>query len=339
MAAHTPTPYGSWPSPVTTDVVLSSAVNLVEARVSPDKECVGWLEGRPEEKGRNALVVLSLAGGEKEDERVCSSCYIGGFSLAGTRKAALELRRRMFRLLPLFLALSSLAAAQSLPSGAPQCVINCFQTKLSEADYLAPGVGADNIAGLCATETFVAAYRTCLSDHCSGDDQTTGQALAQQICNVGSATASAASSASSVLAGASSSFDSAAAAASSSLASLSASASSALGEAANATASAAESLSSVQASLTSDLGSAAASASSSLQSELSNAASSASSAASGASSSAASAASSASSAAQPTASGSEGQGSEGGDNAAPSLAAGSTSLALLATAFALTLAA
>ncbi|GAA5888938.1 hypothetical protein JCM6882_009687, partial [Rhodosporidiobolus microsporus] len=67
MATHTRTPYGSWPSPVTTDVVLSSAVNLVEARVSPNKDCVGWLEGRPEEKGRNALVVLPLAGGEKEE--------------------------------------------------------------------------------------------------------------------------------------------------------------------------------------------------------------------------------------------------------------------------------
>ncbi|GJN93665.1 hypothetical protein Rhopal_006722-T1 [Rhodotorula paludigena] len=54
-------PWGAWPSPVTTDLVLSSAVVLAEPMVGPNRT-VAWLEGRPEEKGRNALVVQSAQG-------------------------------------------------------------------------------------------------------------------------------------------------------------------------------------------------------------------------------------------------------------------------------------
>ncbi|GAA5974329.1 hypothetical protein JCM11641_006740 [Rhodosporidiobolus odoratus] len=52
------------------------------------------------------------------------------------------------------LALSSLAAAQ-LPSSAPGCVTRCLQAKISEASFLAPGVDGNDLAGLCATSTFV----------------------------------------------------------------------------------------------------------------------------------------------------------------------------------------
>ncbi|GAA5821593.1 hypothetical protein JCM11251_000925 [Rhodosporidiobolus azoricus] len=242
----------------------------------------------------------------------------------------------MFRLLSLpLLALSTLAAAQTLPTNAPQCAVNCFTTKLSEADDLAPGVGAQNIPALCGTETFVQAYSNCINDHCTGSDLSIAQSLVEQVCGASSATASAASSASSALAEASSSLASAAAEASSSIASVAASASSAVQEAANATASLGESFSSVQASITSDLGSAAASASASLASELSNAASSASSAVSGAASSASSVASSASSAAQPTASGSSGQEAQDGGNSASSLIITSAFGLSLFTSFAL----
>lgn len=57
----TAAPWGAWPSPVTTDLVLSSAVVLAEPMVGPNRT-LAWLEGRPEEKGRNALVVQSAQG-------------------------------------------------------------------------------------------------------------------------------------------------------------------------------------------------------------------------------------------------------------------------------------
>ncbi|GAA6009210.1 hypothetical protein JCM10207_004308 [Rhodosporidiobolus poonsookiae] len=72
MATKTTAPYGSWPSPVTPDLVLASTVQLAEPFVSPDGKAVAWLEGRAHEKGRNALVYARLdgAGGEAEKEEV-----------------------------------------------------------------------------------------------------------------------------------------------------------------------------------------------------------------------------------------------------------------------------
>jgi len=43
-------PYGSWPTPVTADVVLESAVRVLELQV--DGHDVYWGEGRPAEEGR-----------------------------------------------------------------------------------------------------------------------------------------------------------------------------------------------------------------------------------------------------------------------------------------------
>ncbi|BGP42736.1 hypothetical protein JCM10450v2_006846 [Rhodotorula kratochvilovae] len=59
MATKT-APYGSWPSPITTDLVLSSAVTLGDLVVSPTSRALAWTEGRPEEKGRNALVFHNI---------------------------------------------------------------------------------------------------------------------------------------------------------------------------------------------------------------------------------------------------------------------------------------
>lgn len=47
-------PYGSWPTPITSEVVVTQAVRLAEVRV--DGEDVVWSEGRPSESGRTALV-------------------------------------------------------------------------------------------------------------------------------------------------------------------------------------------------------------------------------------------------------------------------------------------
>ncbi|GAA6005179.1 hypothetical protein JCM11491_002606 [Sporobolomyces phaffii] len=72
---------------------------------------------------------------------------------------------------PLPLAvLASLALLQStfvsaLPtSEAPTCAIKCFQKKVEEGDYLAPG--AKGLHGLCSMGNWVKAYNNCLEDNC-----------------------------------------------------------------------------------------------------------------------------------------------------------------------------
>ncbi|KAK4699926.1 hypothetical protein P7C70_g6328, partial [Phenoliferia sp. Uapishka_3] len=48
-------PFGSWPSPITTDLVLAESIGLSEVAVSTSGTLL-WLEQRPSEGGRNALV-------------------------------------------------------------------------------------------------------------------------------------------------------------------------------------------------------------------------------------------------------------------------------------------
>ncbi|MCW0215533.1 MAG: S9 family peptidase [Pseudonocardia sp.] len=48
------TPYGAWPTPITSELVLSSAVRLSGVQV--DGDAVVWAEGRPSEGGRTQLV-------------------------------------------------------------------------------------------------------------------------------------------------------------------------------------------------------------------------------------------------------------------------------------------
>jgi dipeptidyl aminopeptidase/acylaminoacyl peptidase len=53
-------PYGQWPSPVTAEMLTQQSAKISEIRACDDS--VFWLESRPSEKGRNALVQLSPAG-------------------------------------------------------------------------------------------------------------------------------------------------------------------------------------------------------------------------------------------------------------------------------------
>ena len=48
-------PFGSWPSPVTTSLALSESIGLSEALPSTRGSLL-WLEQRPSQGGRNALV-------------------------------------------------------------------------------------------------------------------------------------------------------------------------------------------------------------------------------------------------------------------------------------------
>jgi hypothetical protein len=68
-------------------------------------------------------------------------------------------------LLPLFAAVIPLTQAQ-LPASAPRCALNCFQIKIAEAPFLAPGVANSDIAGLCATSTWFRAYQVCMQQNC-----------------------------------------------------------------------------------------------------------------------------------------------------------------------------
>ena len=50
MSTPTIAPYGSWQSPITTDLLLGGSVNLSQPRFDGDD--VYWIEGRPLERGR-----------------------------------------------------------------------------------------------------------------------------------------------------------------------------------------------------------------------------------------------------------------------------------------------
>jgi dipeptidyl aminopeptidase/acylaminoacyl peptidase len=54
-------PYGSWRSPVTPDLIVAGTVSLSQIMIEGD--AVYWVEGRPEEGGRNVIVRWTEAGG------------------------------------------------------------------------------------------------------------------------------------------------------------------------------------------------------------------------------------------------------------------------------------
>src|SRR5215467_8468099 len=47
-------PYGSWKSPITSDLIVAQTTMLSDVRIDGDQ--VYWLEGRPQEQGRNVIV-------------------------------------------------------------------------------------------------------------------------------------------------------------------------------------------------------------------------------------------------------------------------------------------
>ena len=56
--------YGSWSSPVTADLLISQTVRLAEPYI--DGDTTYWLESRPQEKGRNALVCTDGEGNKRD---------------------------------------------------------------------------------------------------------------------------------------------------------------------------------------------------------------------------------------------------------------------------------
>src|SRR3954470_2131794 len=60
MPTSSPVPYGSWPTPVTSALVVRAAARLGEVAVDGDD--VWWSESRPGEGGRSAVVRRSADG-------------------------------------------------------------------------------------------------------------------------------------------------------------------------------------------------------------------------------------------------------------------------------------
>src|SRR5712691_2903731 len=58
-------PYGSWKSPITSDLIVAQSIALSEARLDGDK--IYWLEGRPQEQGRFVVVAADSLGGHATD--------------------------------------------------------------------------------------------------------------------------------------------------------------------------------------------------------------------------------------------------------------------------------
>jgi dipeptidyl aminopeptidase/acylaminoacyl peptidase len=58
-------PYGSWKSPITSDLIVAQSVALAEVRL--DGDYVYWLEGRPQEQGRLVVVRADWQGGNATD--------------------------------------------------------------------------------------------------------------------------------------------------------------------------------------------------------------------------------------------------------------------------------
>jgi hypothetical protein len=58
-------PYGSWKSPITSEMIVAQSIILSEPRL--DGEHVYWLEGRPQELGRLVVVRANSLGGHAAD--------------------------------------------------------------------------------------------------------------------------------------------------------------------------------------------------------------------------------------------------------------------------------
>ncbi len=82
MAAPTVAPYGSWKSPITSDLIVSGTVSLDQ--VALDGDDIYWVEGRPLEAGRYVIVRRTPDGQARDitpppfNARTCVHEYGGG---------------------------------------------------------------------------------------------------------------------------------------------------------------------------------------------------------------------------------------------------------------------
>src|SRR6185369_16560819 len=58
-------PYGSWKSPITSDLIVAQSIGLSEVQI--DSSGIYWLEGRPQEQGRFVVVRSGADASEHAD--------------------------------------------------------------------------------------------------------------------------------------------------------------------------------------------------------------------------------------------------------------------------------
>ena len=63
--SKTNAPYGSWRSPITSELIVAESISLGDVRI--DRGQIYWLEGRPQEQGRNVVVRAGAAGAPPRD--------------------------------------------------------------------------------------------------------------------------------------------------------------------------------------------------------------------------------------------------------------------------------
>src|SRR4051812_43503947 len=82
-------PYGSWPSPITIEMAVSSSLTFREPRLFDDD--VYWTESRPTEQGRQVIVRWNERDGEVDvtpppfNARTMANEYGGGWYTADPR--------------------------------------------------------------------------------------------------------------------------------------------------------------------------------------------------------------------------------------------------------------
>ncbi|MCB0312037.1 MAG: S9 family peptidase, partial [Calditrichaeota bacterium] len=57
-------PYGTWPSPITADLIAAAGRRLGDIAV--DGDSVYWIESRPEQEGRNTIMMWNPGGELRE---------------------------------------------------------------------------------------------------------------------------------------------------------------------------------------------------------------------------------------------------------------------------------
>jgi dipeptidyl aminopeptidase/acylaminoacyl peptidase len=65
MSSRKIAPCGSWRSPISSDLIVAQAISLADVRL--DGGNIYWLEGRPQEQGRNVVVRAGVEDGEPVD--------------------------------------------------------------------------------------------------------------------------------------------------------------------------------------------------------------------------------------------------------------------------------
>ena len=68
-------PYGSWKSPITTELITKDSISLIELAV--DSQDIYWIESRPSEAGRYAIM-------RREPEGKLTECIPSDYSARTT---------------------------------------------------------------------------------------------------------------------------------------------------------------------------------------------------------------------------------------------------------------